>query len=188
MHKSEFDGYHILVVCGYAGSGKSTFIEKMCTKYGYNKVSSSDALHEFTELLWKVLFNKSLDTHKKDDNVYLRFSLDNIIMHHSIKNIRKILIGVAEDALKKVFGSDIFVNYQINKTNKLLSENKKVILETIGSDEFDIIMQKVNNTWACYPNAVKFINLRSERERPDVDGRTLISGGYDLWYEEMIKI
>lgn len=145
----------IIIICGYARSGKSTSMNYLASR-GFLTLSSSGCLHGVTNDFME-LCNISVNTQDKDSIIQ--------IGETSIQ-VRNLLIGIAENVLVKNFGREIFARWIV----KQIQGNENIAIEIFNQEEFDILKNILNR------DIDHILQIRSPHERPEVDSRNIISG------------
>ena len=168
-----------VVYSGFSGSGKSTTMNPALEELGYEIVSTSKILHDFTEILIENLTGAKIDTYDRRENEYT-FSVHSLISgvrSKTISTARRLLIIVAENCLVKVFGREIFALCATKKFVKAQEEGTKIAFECIGGDEYNCFSNQLN--WCVKSQLVK-LHITRDTENPEADSREKIPTSIDI--------
>ena len=175
----------ILVVGGYARSGKSTLLEAskdVSKELVVSYVSTSQTLDEHA---WNIYAAAAASCGRRAEFgseqfiSLLRSKADGILGFNS----RQFKIDVAEKIIVPLFGRDAgIVKPTVDEMYKLYSQYaRNVIIESIGGEEWEILERYLKGYQMDY---VAF-NVRSpEREQPGVDIRQLLPVELELVNDE----
>jgi hypothetical protein len=168
----------LVFFAGYSGSGKTTYCIPVLKELGYEVLSSSVLLHEFSErLIADVLGGDKFDSY--DRTCVLDFflnvksiakkeeSLSNLFLNTTISS-RKFLIDLAEKGLVPVFTRGVFAHAIADRIIK--SENQKLAIEVFNTEEFSLLSDRLSSL------GIKgfAFNLRRIGEDSSVDDRDLL--------------
>lgn len=181
----------LVVFSGFSRSGKSEYVGNILKNLGYEKVSTSDKLHEFTKSIFKALFGLEIDTYDKTSkNIFFSLAIKGVGIYEvcgkKFAEFRDVLIAVAEEALVKVFGRFVFGYTAAKLVNEAIAADKCVFFESIGGDEYTEFCKFVDPE--ILADALIF-NVRRDTEQKGVDIRQLLDNGVDIWnngtYEDL---
>ena len=169
----------LIILSGYARSGKSTFLE-VAKDLDCGVVSTSEILHDFTNLLIRRLLGVRIDTKNKSDMTTLWFNIkQGVTSRTSIVSwlSRDILINIAENCLVPVFGRDVF---GLAAAKKIIhSRHKTLVYEAFNKSECDSMLHFLSSLDGLDNYEVHVVTIVRDDAEPGVDGRELLRGIYD---------
>lgn len=157
----------LIIINGYARSGKTTALEYFRDKYNYSVYSTSNYLHEVSARLLNLYRPKvSIEEFKniladKDNGV--------VIFGTQEYEVREFLVKIAEEVLVPVFSRKIFSSNII--WNLIKDRPKRAVVETIGGQEWLEMKQVLDYNKIQY----RVLVLRSHREKAGIDIREIIN-------------
>lgn len=158
----------IIIIGGFARSGKTETLKYLQDIYGYSVYSSSKKLHQVAAKLLnlhtpKIPVEEFAEMLKDKEN-------GSVVFGNKEYESREFLIKIAEGILVPSFSRNLFPGAIIWE---LLNERPaRAVIETIGGEEWSILRSELDLRGLVY----KTYNIRSVRERPSVDYRKLIEG------------
>ena len=121
----------IILLSGWAGSGKDTVADYLVTKHGYKKFAFATPLKDLAAEVYK--FPRELADSQDGKRQLWRVG-------YSKKTIRQILLHVARiDKFR--FGNDIYANETVAQIAKESSDSKIVISDTRYLNEIRVILE-----------------------------------------------
>lgn len=179
----------IVFVSGHARSGKSTLMRHVKSK-GYGTHSTSAILYEVAIRILVNLFGLTTDKAAKAlENKATRFifrgwwgssngaQTSGLELPH-----REFLITIAEKILVPVFGRELFSRAVVKRCLK--DDSEIVFAETIGGEEFNKALDAIDEITGRWSEAqqplILKVNVRSQYEEPEADGRKLLDGGLTI--------
>lgn len=134
--------YNIILIAGLAGSGKDTLALMLEERLqGMKKTSFADPLKEILCKTLGISLEK-LEYFKRKPEVRIGFRSSAESMCTS-RNVRQMLQAFGTEAMKPVFGDDVWADLMIDKALSLGSENGIVIPDFRVPVEFDRLMAKL---------------------------------------------
>ena len=121
----------IILLSGWAGSGKDTVADYLVTKHGYKKFAFATPLKDLASQLFS--FPRELADSQEGKRQLWRVG-------YSEKTIRQILLDVARID-KSRFGQDIYVNETVAQIAKESSDAQIVISDTRYLNEIRVILE-----------------------------------------------
>jgi len=145
----------IIIIGGYARSGKSTTVRILRNTFNIPCYSTSEVLHQVTNNLLTKTFDRPIPT--------------------DVNEKRALCISVAEDALVPVFGRQVFAQAVAAKALSDLSP--VVAIESVGGEEYMLLLDCL----AGQPYQQFNWNLRRTHERAGIDLRKLLPDAIEIW-------
>lgn len=134
--------YNIILIAGLAGSGKDTLALMLEERLqGVHKHSFADPLKEIVCKTLGISLEK-LEYFKRKPEVRIGFRSSAESMCTS-RNTRQLLQAFGTEAMKSVFGDDVWADLMVDKALSLGSENGIVIPDFRVPVEFNRLMEKL---------------------------------------------
>ena len=173
----------LVIFAGYSNSGKTTHVIPILRSLGYEILSSSVLLHDFSELLVKkVLQQTEYDSYDRNLSISIKTRTKNNsgIELTSSRELgsRQFLIDIAEEALVPVFTRAIFANGLADKIINNFHKDIIFAVECFNSTEAALFQKRLAS--ANINSSVCF-NLRRKSENRNADGRDLIPSAKEIW-------
>jgi adenylate kinase family enzyme len=163
----------IILIGGYANSGKSTFMQ-FAEELGCNTYSSSVLLHSVYQKIALRFYGEKIDSLKKNDLIYTWLTPNEL----GQVTIREDLINLAENILVETFSRGIFASAIVDQILCKNDSGKAHVIETFGDVELDYLEYYLQT---FLPTAVVIrFNIRRQEENPSADSRKLLTSAFDI--------
>jgi hypothetical protein len=160
----------IIVVGGYARSGKSTSI-KIIESFGIPTTSTSVILDNILDSLVPYL----------KDWVPSILESENDPIYKNIRRKKK--IWLAEQIICKKLTRQSLVFGVIKKIKE--TNSKIIVVESIGGEEYNLLMEQLYHLSEEF--LIKNVNIRRKTEEPGIDIRELLPNSVDIWNESTLE-
>ena len=152
----------LIIITGFAQSGKSTSVDYLVNHKGYYNASTSRLLGQVTEQIAWFLADRVINTKDKSTSV----DINGIDIE-----MRNLKIMVAENCIVPILGREALVA----KLAKDCIKQEKVVYECFNREEYELFRYYMRLDSGEHD--ITIAEVRSEREQPEVDERQLLEGG-----------
>lgn len=163
---------NIVIVNGYARSGKTTFMT-IARDMGYAAISTSDILSEVCDTMLSSLFGLAYDSKDKSDTIEVKCATKNGNYSYEAITSRDLKIKMAEDVLRPILGEDVLVRASAKHVERTFDRNETVFIELINEKEVDLFLHSLKTLKGI---KLHTITIRSEKELVGVDLREPLDG------------
>jgi len=170
---------NVIVLSGYARSGKTTFA-RIGKDLGYTTLSTSALLHKFVRMLFESLLHLEINTNDKKGIHAISLVYNNIGNRFLAWSGRDLLILIAEKCLVPVFGRELFAHTVARSINNEAEGN--FIYEAFNREECDLFIDYLEKRYINFT----VVTIRSDKEEMTVDTRELLTGRYGFVQQDLI--
>lgn len=147
----------LIIVSGYAQSGKTSMVNYIKTKYGYNIASTSEVLGRFSEAIAKHVAGVYINTDDKRQSAYI---------NKRVLSSRDLKIAIAENCIAPILSRKVLVCGFENG----IRNSDVTVYEAFNYEEYNDFL----SLYAKYFSTIDIVIVRRHSEKPDVDERELL--------------